>query len=96
MFQAKSTLDNIAQLIGMVYRLTGVVTYANDGDKLIDKLQKSSAHRDSHENKQKLIQVLLKNKNWIKDFVNMRDLVTHFSDLIGFKSAIHTIAIGFY
>jgi hypothetical protein len=90
LFQAKSALDILAQIIGIAYRLSGAVTYSDDGNDLIDKLRKSSAFRNNAENKEEMIKVIERNKDWIKDLVNMRDLITHFSDLVGFKSAIHS------
>ena len=88
LFQTKSALDIIAHIIGMSYKLTGVVTY--DGKDLIDKINKSSAFRQNEYNKKGIIEILKSNESWIKNFVNMRDLVTHYSDLIGFKSVIHS------
>lgn len=90
LFQAKSALDILAQIIGISYRLSGVITYADDGKDLIDKLNKTSAFRNNIENKDKMVTLIEKNQIWIKEIVNMRDLITHFSDLIGFKSTIHS------
>ena len=92
LFQIKSALDIIAQIIGIAYRITQVHTYAEDGRDLIDKLKKSSAHRDYQEQKEEMINIIKSNENWIKQLVFMRDLITHFSDLIGFKSITHKAA----
>ena len=89
LFQIKSALDIIAQVIGISYRLTGVVTYKNNGKDLIDKISKSSSQRNI-DNKSKIFEILDSNEQWIKNFVNMRNLITHYSDLIGFKSIIHS------
>jgi hypothetical protein len=83
-------LDILAQIVGIAFRLSGIVTYSDNGDDLIDKLRKSSAFRNKPENKDKLVTIIDNNKIWVKNLVNMRDLITHFSDLIGFKSTIHS------
>lgn len=90
LFQVKSALDILAQIVGIAFRLSGVITYKENGDDLIDKLRKSSAFRNKPENKDKLITIIENNKIWVKNLVNMRDLITHFSDLIGFQSTIHS------
>jgi hypothetical protein len=90
LFQTKSILDILSQIIGIAFKLTGVVTYANDGDDLIDKLGKTASYRDKPIKKKEMISIIDRNKNWVKDLVNMRDLITHFSDIIGFKSIIHS------
>lgn len=89
LFQTKSSLYIFAQIIGLAFRLTGIVTYTEDGKDLIDKIQKTSSHRDFALEKNQLITIIDTNREWISYFVNMRDLVTHFSDLINFQSSVH-------
>jgi hypothetical protein len=92
LFQTKSTLDILAQIVGVAYRLTGIVTYGDDGEKLVEKLRKSSAHRNHLEQKEEIIEIIENNENWVKKLVLMRDLITHYSDLVGFKSITHKAA----
>jgi hypothetical protein len=92
LFQIKSALNIIAQIIGIAYKITGVHTYGEDGRDLIDKLKKSSAHRDYQEQKEEMINIIKSNENWIKQLVFMRGLITPYSDLIGFKSITHKAA----
>jgi hypothetical protein len=69
LFQTKSTLDILAQIVGVAYRLTGMVTYGDDGEKLVEKLRKSSAHRNYLEQKEEIIEMIENNENWVKKLV---------------------------
>ena len=92
LFQTKSTLDVLAQIIGIAYRLTGLVTFGDDGKEIINRIRKSSAHRDRQIQKEEMIEITKANENWVRNIVFMRDLVTHYGDLIGFRSITHGAA----
>lgn len=49
LFQVKSTLDVLAQIIKMVYHLGTIITYADDGDVLIKRLKNNSAKNTANE-----------------------------------------------
>jgi hypothetical protein len=82
LFQSKSCLDVLAQLIANTFRLTGVTTYKNYGDDLIDKVSKNplKAYPTRCEDLKSLIR---NNERWVRYLVDMRDEVTHYSDLKG-------------
>ena len=69
-------------------------TYHNSGDDLIKKIQESSALREYQDNKDELIKILQKNREWIRRLKLMRDLITHYSDLLGPRSIAHKAAFG--
>jgi len=92
LFQTKSALDILGQIIGLVYRLSGVVTYHDYGYDLIEKIIKSSAFRDNENNKNEIIKILERNSKWVKKLVLMRNLITHYSDLLGSRSITHRAA----
>jgi hypothetical protein len=92
LFQTKSTLDVLAQIIAIEYRLTGIVTFGEDGKDVIDQIIKSSAHRDHPEQKEEMIKIIKRSESWIRNLVFMRDLITHYGDLMGFKSITHSAA----
>lgn len=87
LFQVKSALDILAQIIGMVYHLSGVTRYSNGGRILVNQLRQNSAkaHRKEAERLAIIIESYAK---WVDDLVDMRDEVTHFSDLEGFSCFI--------
>lgn len=81
LFQAKSTLDVFAQLIGHTFKFS-INTYKDDGQKLIDIL--SSEHYNKYRaDADALISLLTVSKIWVEKLVKMRDEVTHYSDLNG-------------
>jgi hypothetical protein len=92
LFQTKSALDVLAHIIAIAFRLGEVYTYHRDGEDLIDKIEKTSAHREYQEQKEAMIGIIQRNKNWIKHLVFMRDLITHYSDLLDSKSLTHRAA----
>lgn len=94
LFQTKSALDILGQIIGIIYRLSGVHTYHNSGDDLIKKIQKSSALGEYQDNKNELIEILKNNREWIRRLKLMRDLITHYSDLPDSRSITHEAAFG--
>lgn len=89
LFQTKSSLDILGQIIGLALKLSGIVTYGDNGKDLIDKIQKTSSFRDFEHDKELLVKIIRENINWVSYLVNMRDLITHFSDLINFQSHVH-------
>jgi hypothetical protein len=91
LFQVKSTLDVLAQIISMIYRLQGIGTYSNDGNIIINKLREG---RHIGQAKVELSNIILNHKTWVTDIVDMRDEVTHFSDLQGFLCFIQHAWIG--
>lgn len=81
LFQAKSTLDVFAQLIGHTFKFS-ITTYKDGGQKLIDIL--STEHYNKYrKDAEKLISFLKSAKTWVEKLVEMRDEVTHYSDLNG-------------
>jgi hypothetical protein len=81
LFQSKSCLDVFAQLIGNNFKFC-IHTYGNNGQDLINKIIKNPL-KEYPDQCIKLQQLLNKNKPWIEQLVEMRDLVTHYSDLEG-------------
>jgi hypothetical protein len=79
LFQSKSCLDVFAQAIVYCFKFE-VKTYGNDGDNLIHILKEAQSKGYS-EYAQNVIEIIQKNKPWIKELVKMRDEVTHYSDL---------------
>lgn len=88
LFQLKSTLDVLAQVIAIIYRLGTIITYSEDGEVLVRLLR----HNSSKDQRMKAVQlalVLEGQRSWVSDVIDMRDEVTHLSDLEGFSSFIH-------
>jgi hypothetical protein len=81
LFQSKSCLDVIARLIANAFKLTGVRTYADYGNHLIEKIGKNPLRNYPLESEN--LRALQTNRPWIKYLVEMRDEVTHYSDLEG-------------
>ena len=77
LFQTNSFLDILGQVVGLALKLSGIVTYGDDGKDLVEKIQKTSSFRDYDYDKGLLIKIVQKNVNWISYLVNMRDLITH-------------------
>ena len=89
LFQAKSCLDVLAQLIGFNFKIN-VTTYKNFGVDLLNKLNKNPLKY--HQKECDELKILLKkNKDWIKKLIEMRDEVTHYSDLEGLSCFLQTI-----
>jgi hypothetical protein len=81
LFQCKSALDIFAQIISMLFDFKKD-TYAISKEKG-NILVKNLSNQNSHLSKE-LARILKKYDNWIKDTIDMRDEVTHFSNLQGF------------
>ena len=77
LFQSKSCMDVLAQIIAYSFKFE-TSTYRNKGDDLIKELKKIQ-----NENASKVIGVIQGARNWVNELVEMRDEVTHFSDLEG-------------
>ena len=87
LFQIKSGLDIFAQIISMIFNLNGISTYSisQNRDKIIKKLSEKKNHNILIT---ELIEILKQNDNWIIDTIDMRDEITHISDLKGFMCFI--------
>jgi len=88
LFQVKSCLDVLNQIISIVFRVKTSVTYEKGGQTLINALTQN-ASKEMKENAIEVSNILAKNKQWILDVVEMRDEVTHWSDLEGLSCFIH-------
>ncbi len=88
LFQLKSCLDILAQTLSIVYRLPSIVTYSNDGENLIKSLKQNTT-QNLKDDALQIIKIVNDNKKWISDAIDMRDEVTHYSDLEGFSCFIN-------
>ncbi len=88
LFQLKSCLDILAQTISLVYGLPSITTYSRDGDNLIKSL-KQNARQNLKDDALQIVTIINNNKKWISDSIDMRDEVTHYSDLEGFSCFIN-------
>ncbi len=79
LFQSKSCLDVFAQAIVYCFKFE-TSSYGNDGDNLISILKEVQSKGYS-EYASNVIEIIQKNKPWVKELVKMRDEVTHYSDL---------------
>lgn len=86
LFQAKSVLDVLAQIIGITYKFSAT-TYAENGDKIAKSLKQNSSST-LRDDALKLAHIVESHKKWVSDLVDMRDEVIHFSDLQGFSCFI--------
>lgn len=87
LFQIKSTLDVLAQIIGMIYRLNSITTYSNGG-AILAKTLKLNTPGEVRLNARKLAVIIESHVRWVDNIVDMRDEVTHFSELTGFSCFI--------
>lgn len=84
LFQIKSCLDVLNQLIRKAYLLPYAPTFKNSGEILIQSL-KNNCPKDLNEKGDCMISLIQANKRWILYTVAMRNEITHDSDLIGFE-----------
>jgi hypothetical protein len=84
LFQVKSCLDVLNQLIRIAFKLPFGRTYRKGGEILIQVL-KDNCPKDLQSKRENMISIIESNKRWILHTVEMRDEVTHDSDLVGFK-----------
>lgn len=83
----------MAQIIGITFRFKECTTYKDDGEILLKQLENNCpAHLKDLGNRFKL--AIESNKKWLRDVIDMRDQVTHFSDLEGFLCFIHKAWVG--
>lgn len=80
LFQSKSCLDVLAQIIAYNFKFE-ISSYHDNGNGLIKILEKNL--KNDQEKKEKIIEIIKRNIPWIKELVEMRDEVTHYSDLEG-------------
>jgi hypothetical protein len=81
LFQSKSCLDVFAQIIAYSFKFT-ISTYRKYGEDLINILKKEPS-KNYPEYAKNIIKIIQCNKPWIKELVEMRNEVTHYSDLVG-------------
>lgn len=86
LFQIKSALDVLAQIIGITYGFS-ITSYSENGEKVIRSLKQNSP-KELKNHASTLIKIIESRKNWVLDIVDMRDDVTHYSDLEGFSCFI--------
>lgn len=93
LFQVKSTLDVLTQVISVVFKLGDFHSYADGGEKLIKTLIQNSP-TTLKPTALELVVVIRKYQQWVEDIVDMRDEITHYSDLEGFSCFIVHAYIG--
>ncbi len=83
LFQIKRALDILAQIIAMTYNLNGLNTYSisDKGNKIVNKLREFKKYEVL---RSELADRLQDADKWIRDAIDMRDEVTHISNLQGF------------
>jgi hypothetical protein len=82
LFQIKSYLDIIGNVIGYLFNWNDIKRYEKKGDIFIEKA-KNNCTKDKKMFCADLINLINKHKTWTTNLIDMRDLVTHFSDLDG-------------
>jgi uncharacterized protein YchJ len=97
LFQISSCLDVLTQIISIVYKFMRsdqveqgfkkINTFTDNGDRLI-QLLRNNVENKIRKNAETLADVIEKNRVWIADTIDMRNDVTHFSDLEGFSCFI--------
>jgi hypothetical protein len=92
-FQVKSCLYVLNQLIRTAYRLPYGRTYKNAGEILIQNLR-DNCPKDLQTKRDSMIAVIESNRRWILHIVEMRDEVTHDSDLNAYSLGYTAICLG--
>jgi hypothetical protein len=87
LFQSKSCLDVLSQIIAMAFNLP-LRTYKNSGENMIKQIRNNPL-TGFPDQCTKMIELIESNKTWITLAVKMRDQVTHYSDLIGLSCFRH-------
>jgi hypothetical protein len=87
LFQTKSCLDVLSQIIAMAFKLSWK-TYKNNGDDMIKQIRNKQL-TGFPDQCTKMIELIESNKTWIRLAVEMRDQVTHYSNLIGLSCFRH-------
>jgi hypothetical protein len=88
LFQVQSALDILGQIIALAIRDYSFDSY---GSFLLTKLSKENPINNSINNR--LHTVINNHSGWYENFNAMRNLITHWGDLLNFKSTIHKPAI---
>ena len=86
LFQSKSFLDVFAQIIAYSFE-EEISTFESYGIGLIKKLEKNSLNKYLDYVK-KVIDILKSHHNWIKNLIEVRDEVVHYSDIEGLSCFI--------
>jgi hypothetical protein len=89
LFQIKSSLDILGQIIGIICKFNDCTTYTDDGDIIIKRFE-NNCPKELKEIAPRFIELLKNNKQWLSEVISMRDQITHWSDLEGFLCFIHT------
>lgn len=82
LFQIKSCLDVLTQIILYSFEEDGIDTFGNKGKELIKELE-SKANKKYPKYINQIIQIIESNYPWIKNIIEVRDEVAHFSDIEG-------------
>lgn len=88
LFQVQSALDILGQIIALA---TNDYSFDSYGKFLSTKLKSSNTNNISRNSK--LRQVIDSHDQWYENFNAMRNLVTHWGDLLNFKSTTHKPSI---
>jgi len=82
LFQIKSVLDIFTQIMSMIFNISKMNTYSisEKGNKIINKLLEGNYNLLRNE----LANQLQMHESWVRDAIDMRDEITHISDLRGF------------
>jgi len=80
LFQSKSCLDVFAQIIAYSFKFE-ISKYQDNGKALLKILNKTSTQHEQDKNR--IFELIETSIPWVKELVEMRDDVTHFSDLEG-------------
>jgi hypothetical protein len=84
LFQVKSCLDVFNRLIRTALKLPLTHTYSRGGEDMIQSL-KNNCPKNLKLKAAKLISIMESNKKWILHEVEMRNEITHVSNLVGFE-----------
>jgi hypothetical protein len=82
LFQVKSCMDIIGNLIGIIFGWKDIKRYEKGGETFIIK-SKNNCPKHLQIYSKCLIEFITKHKLWANNLISMRDQVTHFSNLEG-------------
>lgn len=82
LFQIKSCLDVLAQIILFSFEEDDISTYEDKGRGLVKALENRAIRKYPDYVKQ-IIQTIENNHDWVRNVVEVRDEVAHFSDIEG-------------
>jgi hypothetical protein len=83
-FYSKSCLDVLYQLIRKAFKLPYGRTDRKGGEILVQSLM-DNCPKDLQTKRENMVSIIESNKRWVLHTVEIRDEVTHDSDLIGFE-----------